>query len=820
MRTQGREVNGAHLAQDLVQDLRFAARQLRRHPSFTFTVVAVFALAIGSSAAIFAFVDAVLVKPLPYRDPSRLVALYERIPVGERYHLSDYDYHAWKERNRVFSTLDVYRPDRFRLDGGASPEEVSGAIISDGFFSTLGIAPLLGRDFRHGEDLPSAPRVVILSYESWQRRFGANQNILGSTVSLNGDPFLVVGVMPPGFHFAPVGQAEFWILLRGLCDDNHGCFPYYGVARLKDGVSAASALDNLTSIARQIAVEFPQYNKDRSAVMIPLSDAILGDIRPILIALLGGAGLLTLIGFVNISSLLLVRAESRRREMAVRGALGASRVRLVRQFVVEGFLLAASGWALGMLLTATAIKVLAGAIPANLLHQMPYLQGLGFNSHLLIFAAMASIAGGMLCSAGPALYLLRSDMQKDLAEGGRSSAGRGWRRLGANLVALELAITVVLLVGAGLLTKSLYRLLHVDMGIAADHLAMVHVTSPGPWQDDKRNIALERQVVAAMSTLPGVTSTGVSGELNLASGERYKHMLAHFHVKGRSYTGLGDEAVDQMVGAGYFETLKVRLVAGRYFTEADDGSKQRVAIINRTMAKQVFPDEDPLGKYIIDQYDKEHPLEIVGVVDDLKDGALDLKSTAAVYSPFNQIPTNEFYVSVRTSQSERAVLPSMIQALHQIDRGLIADEAETMADRIDNSQTAYLHRAAAWVVAGFASLALLLGTVGVYGVISYSVSQRRREIGVRMALGAQRSAVYRLVLKEAGWLALFGIAGGMVCSLPATSLLRSMLFGVSRGDVGTLLTVAATLAVSALLASFLPAHRAASIDPTEALRAE
>jgi predicted permease len=418
------------------------------------------------------------------------------------------------------------------------------------------------------------------------------------------------------------------------------------------------------------------------------------------------------------------------------------------------------------------------------------------------------------------MYLLRSDMQKDLAEGGRSAAGRGWRRLGANLVALELAITVVLLVSAGLLAKSFYRLLHVDIGISADHLAMLHVVRPGPWQDDKRNLALERQVISAISALPGVTSVGVSGELNLGSGESFKHLFAHFHVVGRSYVGMGDEALDQLVGAGYFETLKTRLVEGRYFTDADNSSRSRAGIINRTMTKQVFAGEDPLGKHIIDQYDKENPIEIVGVVDDLKDGALDMKPIAAVYSPFNQGPTNDFYVTLRTSQSERAVLPSMVKAVHQINPGLIADQEETMSDRIDNSQAAYLHRSAAWVVAGFASLALLLGTVGVYGVISYSVGQRRREIGVRMALGAQRSSVYKLVLKEAGWLTAIGIAGGIACSLAATGLLRSMLFGVTRWDMGTLLSVVGVLAASALLASFLPAFRAASINPTEALRAE
>ena len=323
-----------------------------------------------------------------------------------------------------------------------------------------------------------------------------------------------------------------------------------------------------------------------------------------------------------------------------------------------------------------------------------------------------------------------------------------------------------------------------------------------------------------MSALPGVTAVGVSGEPAVGSGEGFRHLFAHFRVAGRPYVGEGNEAVNQIAGVGYFETLRARLIQGRYFTETDDASKPGVAIINRTMAKQNFPGVDAVGKRIVNQYDPEHPIEVIGVVDDLKDGPLDMKPTAAVYSPFNQTSTNDFFVTVRTSQSATSVLPSLTRAVHEIDPGLMADGAETMIERINDSQSAYLHRSAAWVVAGFAVLALLLGTVGLYGVTSYAVGQRTREIGVRMALGAQRSAIYQLILKEAGWLAAFGIAGGVLCSFTATRLLRSMLFGVSRWDVETLLGVAFVLIASAFLASYLPARRAASINPTEALRAE
>jgi macrolide transport system ATP-binding/permease protein len=801
----------------ILQDLRFAVRQLRKNPGFTFTAVIVFALGIAASTAIFAFVDAALVKPLPYRDPSRLVALYERIPVGDRYHLSSGDYLDWKHLNRSFTSLDVYMPDLFALKTGPATEEVTGVRVSDGFFRTLGVPPLFGRDFMPGEDQPSAQQTAMLSYAAWQKRFAASRRVLGQTITLDGIPVTIVGVLPPTFEFAPAGPAEFWVTLHGWCVNiPRACHPYVGVARLKEGVSVSTALADISSIASQIAANYPEFNRDRSARVLPLAAAILGDIQPTLIALLAGAGLLSLIGFVNVSSLLLVRAESRRREFAVRGALGAGRFRLLLQFMVEGFLLAGCGGLIGMALAFVAIRVLPGQIPSALLDNMPYLQALRFNLHSLLFAVILSIFGGILFAAGPALRLLLSDMQEGLLEGGRTAVGRGWRRLGAGLVVVELAITVVLLVSAGLLAKSFYLLLHTDLGISPDHLAVLHVVKPFPWSTEADYIALERRIISRLSNLPGVTSVGVSRYLAVGSGDGF----SHFKVIGRSYAGQGDEANDRIASVGYFETLQARLLRGRYFTETDDTSRPRVGIINQTMAKQEFAGMDPLGKRIVSEYDQEHPIEIVGVIDDVKEGPLDMQPTAAVYEPFNQDVTNDFYVTLRTTQPEGSILHSMVRVVHEIEADLIADEEGTMFDRINNSQSAYLHRSASCLVAAFAALALLLGTVGLYGVISYSVGQRTREIGVRMALGAQRASVYRLILREACWLATFGIVGGILCSFVATGLLRTMLFGVSPRDAGTAVSVVCVLAASALLASFIPARRAASIDPAKALRTE
>jgi macrolide transport system ATP-binding/permease protein len=819
VRQQCREARGTRLFEDLLQDLYFAARQLRKNFGFAATAIAVFAVGIAASTAIYAFVDAALVKPLPYRDATRVVALYERIPVGDQYHLSDLDYRAWKQRNQVFASLDVYRPDPVTLNGARGAEEAPGALVSDGFFRTLGVAPVLGRDFRPGEDEPTAAQTVMLSYEAWQRRFGGDRNVAGKTTILNGHPFVIVGVLPRDFHFAPVGRAEFWTTLHGFCREYPTCFPFYGVARLKEGVSVATALKNMSTISGQMAREYPKSNRDRSATVIPLADAILGNIRPTLIALLGGAALLCLIGFVNVSSLLLVRAESRRQEISVREALGASRFRIIRQFAVEGFLLAACGCFIGLALAAYLIVILKEQIPLQALENMPYLEQIHWNVRLPGFAILVSILGGILFSAGPSIHLFFSDMRKGLMESRRTSAG-SWRRLGAMLVAVELAVTVVLLVSAGLLTKSFYRLMHVDVGMSTDHLAIVHVQRLGSEDDNARNIELERTILSRLSVLPGVISIGIAREPALASGEGFSRLFAHYRVAGRSYVGEGNEAMDQMASVGYFEVLRARLLQGRYFDETDKTSSTKVAVINRTMAKEEFPGEAAVGKSIINQYDPEHPIEIVGVVDDLKAGPLDMKPTAAVYRPFDQFPTHKFYVTLRSSQAEETILPSMVKTIHQIDAGLIADGEETMVDRINHSQSAYLHRLAAWMVGAFAGLALLLGTVGLYGVISYSVGQRTREIGVRMALGAQRSSVYRLILKEAAWLSIVGVVGGVLSSLVATTLLRSLLFGVSRWDVGTFFSVTCLLLASALFSSYIPARRAASIDPTEALRSE
>jgi predicted permease len=430
-----------------LSDLRLCARQLRKTPGLACIAIAVLALGTGAATTMYAFVDAALVRPLPYRDAPRLVALYEHNPVGDRYHLSDFDYRAWKQDNHSFSSLAVYEIDHDVLKTSGNAEDVATALVSDDFFQTLGVKPILGRDFYAGEDRPSAPLTTILSYTAWVKRFGADRSVLGRTVKLYGDAFTIVGVLPADFHFAPVGHAEIWKTLHGECEQRRTCFPYYGVARLRDGVSFAAAHQDVSSIAQQIANEFPQYSRDRTATMLPLADAILGDVRPTLLALLGAAGMIALIGFVNVLSLFLVRAENRRREIAVRGALGASRIRLLRQFALEGFLLAGVGCVLGLALGVSSIAILTRQIPPNLMNRMPYLEDIHFNLHMALFALALAAVGGVLFSAGPALHFLFSEMRAGLKEGGRTAAAAGWRKMGSSLVAIEIAVTAVLLIG-------------------------------------------------------------------------------------------------------------------------------------------------------------------------------------------------------------------------------------------------------------------------------------------------------------------------------------------------------------------------------------
>ena len=806
--------------ESVVQDLRFTLRQLRKHPAFTVTATAMVALGIGASVAIFAFVDAALIKPLPYKNPSRLLYVAETTPDIPRGVLSYPDYLDWKKLNNVFDSLDVYNQRGYVIGTAAGMEMVDGVRVSAGFFRTLGVAPLLGRDFYDGEDLPEAPRTLILSYASWQKRFGGRPDIIGKSISSDDIPYTIVGVLPQNFHFAPVENAEFWTTLNPSagCFVRRSCHSLNGIGRLKDGVSQDAALADVVRIAKDLEAQYPDSNRNQGAIVGPLSEIIVGDVKPVLLLLLGGAGLLLLIACINVASLLLVRSETRRRELAVRRALGATRMRLIRQFLIEGLVIVVVGTLAGLLSSHWTMQILTGLIPKDMMAGMPYLNDLGLNSRVLMFAFGIAGFAVALFSLSPAFRLSTLDVRDGMAEGARGSAGKVWRRIGSKLVILELTTAMVLLVGAGLLGKSFYRLLQVGAGFETKHLITMRVRAPqSAYAEDQKALALQRKVVDEVKNLPGVTSVALVDTLPLS----FNGNTDWIRFVGRDYNGEHNEVNQRAVSSEYFTTLQAKLLRGRMFADSEDMTKPKVVVINQTLARKYFPSEDPIGKRFGDTNLTQQSIkEIIGVVDDIREGALDSEIWPAYYFSMNQFPDIGYSVVVRTAQPDQSLIPTIADTIRGIDSRINISNQTTMTERVNNAPTVYLRRSSTWLVAGFAAVALLLGVVGLYGVIAYSVSQRTREIGVRIALGAQRASVYRLILKEAGALALAGIVIGSGCAIVAASLMRKLLFGTPPWDLTTLISVAVVLGASALLASFLPARRAASVDPISALRAE
>jgi predicted permease len=805
--------------ESVAQDFRFALRQLRKNPGFAVTAILTLALGIASSVAIFSFVDAALIKPLPYAQAPRLAVLFESIAIGPRFHLSYLDYLDWKRENKVFDSLNVFSPEGFMEKTNNGLRQADGARVSDGFFKTLGVVPALGRDFHYGEDRPEAARTTMLSYGAWQRRYGGDRNVVGKTVVLDDETYTIIGVLPREFSFAPAEPVDFWAIekpTRG-CEKNRSCHNLFGIARLKDGVSFATALADLKAIAQQLERQYPDSNRDQWAFMLPLTEVIVGDIRPILLVLLCGAGLLLVIASVNVASLLLVRSETRKREMAVRGALGASPQRLVRQYATEGLLLAAIGSGLGVVIAQASMRMLATLIPKDMMAAMPYLQGIGLNGRVAAFACLLAALAAGLFALTPMSRLKFTALHEGLSQGGRAAAGTVWRRFGSKLVVVELATAMVLLSGAGLLGKSFYRLMHADIGMVPDHVATVHVTGlEARYNKPETKVALGREIVNRLQSLPGVISVGLTTKLPIEDGDQ----TTGFRIVGRPYHGEHNEVAYRSVSSGYMATLRTQLVSGRYFRDDEDSSQPRVVIINEAMAKQYFPGENPVGKQIaFDETEKSRRL-IVGEVKDLQEGQLDAAPRGAMYVPFNQDPGTYFAVLVRTAQDERTLLPVMASAIQQIDPEMAIYDPLTLGQKIHDAPSTYLHRSSAWLVGGFAAMALVLGGVGLYGVIAYTVSQRTREIGVRMALGAQRRAVYMLILKEAVLLIAVGAMLGLCGSIGAGFPMRKLLFGVQAWDAPILAGVTVVLAACALLASYLPARRAASVNPVEALHAE
>lgn len=805
---------------NLRRDIQFALRQLARKPGFACVAFLVLALGIGTSVAIFAFVDAALLEPLPYTQPDRIMTVSESDTSRPGWPLSYPDFLDWQALNKSFSSLDIFTGSGYLLRTSTGTEAVKGERVSGGFFQTLGVRPILGRDFNPGENRLGGPNVALLSYGSWVHRFGAQQDVVGRIIDVDNQPYTIIGVLPQSFTFALSGNAEFWIPINNLSPHEHSrtFYSFFGLARLRDGVTVQSAQSEIRAISQQLQRQYAVTGHDLNAGVTPLSEVVTGDVRPILLTLLGGAGLLLLIACINVSSLVLVRAESRRREIAVRGALGATPSRLVKQFLTEGLVLVLLGGGAGILVAIALMRILARLVPIKMASSMPFLGTVGLNPHTAAFAAAIVLLAALLLSVTPMLRLSFRKIGAGLHDGERGTASQLWGRLGANLVVVELAIAVILLAGAGLLGRSFYRLLHVPLGFEANHLATLEVSVPGTiYPTSEQIVELYREVTRRATSLPGVQSAGITSRLPVQCDCNTDGI----RIVGRPYHGEHNEVDERHISVNYLSTLKAPLVKGRFFTEDDDASRTGVAVINQALARKYFPNQDPIGQSIANEEGGRPSVwQIVGVVDDVREGPLDANIAPAEYFPMNQIGEHSFTLAVRTSQDAATLLPELASTLHQIDPDLGVSNESTMIEKIDTTQAAALHRFSAWLVGGFAAVALILGVVGLYGVISYSVSQRTREIGVRMALGAQRSSVYGLVTRQATWLTLTGLSIGLLCSVGTSMLMRNLLFGVQAWDAATLVFVSVLLGLASQAASFLPARRAASVNPVEALRAE
>jgi len=812
-------VDAALLLESLGSDLAYGCRQLMKNPGFGVTAIVVLALGICASVSIFAFVDATLVKPLPYQAPWQLVGLFESNPLGPRFHLSYLDYLDWKRMNHVFSSLEAYDNIQVALKTANGVQRADGAVVGASFFRMLGIAPSLGRDFYAGEDTLNAPRTVILSFSVWQKRFGGRLDILGKTVSLDGTTTTIVGVLPRDFYFGPLDSVEFWMPIHeSLNPDLRGEHGIMALARLKDGEQLETARAEIGKIAQQLAAQYPDADGGRGGTVVPLVEMVVAGIRPTLWLLLSAALLLLLIASINVSGLLLLRFQARQQEIAVRSALGASPARLVRQFTIEAGVLTMIAGATGICSAFAIIHLLRKLIPHNFLSAMPYLNTIGLSWHVVLFAALIGLVCLALFTLIGVLRLPSANLRPGLAEGGRNAAGTVWRRLGANLVIVELCMATILLVGAGLLSKSLYQLMHTETGLEPDHLATLGLLPPpSKYSRSEQRIALASRIIADISRLPGVQSVALAHGLpisNIAGGSTTFEILGDNQNKQQN-----NEANGRQVSAAYFATIGARLLQGRWFSQSDGVSGPLVAIINHAFARKYFAGQNAIGKHF--RFDASlPPIEIVGVVNDLKEGPLDSDVQPTIYTPFEQGADSNFSVIARTEQAPQTLLTTLEKTIHQIDPDLLTMNAETMEDRIQNLQSTYLHRSSAWLSGGFAAIALLLSVVGLYGVIAYSVSQRTREIGVRIALGASRDSVYRLILGQGGRLIGVGIAAGLLCALGTGVLMSKLLFHTRPWDIFTFLGVTILLAASAITACLIPAHRAAAVEPIAALRSE
>jgi putative ABC transport system permease protein len=797
----------------LLQDIRYSIRTLIKNPAFAGVAVLALGLGIGANTAIFSVVNAVLLRPLPFEQSDRLVMVWEkRLQLGRiRNTVSPPDFIDWRAQNQVFEDMAAYAGQGFNLGSTAEPERIQGAGVSPGLFSVLRAQPRIGRVFESEEDKPSSDRVAIISSGLWQRSFASDANIVGKTITLNDRAYSVVGVMSADFVF-PNRRAEIWVPLILSPDDaaNRGGHSLTVVARLKDGITIQRAQNEMDAIAAQLEQQY-QVNTGHGVNVFSLYDEAVGEARPALLVLLGAVAFVLLIACANVANLLFAKSAVRQKEIAIRTALGAGRSRLVRQLLTESVVLSITGGVVGLLLAVWGLSALL-AIGEN---SIPRVKEIKLDLPVLAFSLLISVATGLLFGLLPALQASKPDLNTTLKEGSRgASGGIKSNRTRSVFVIGEVAVCLVLLIGAGLMIKSFYKLLSVSPGFNPENALAVNVALSGSRYRDAAGVSnFYQQALERLSAVPGVKSAAVVTALPMNGnfGSRY------FGIEGRppQPPGQGFNANTNIATPGYFETMNIPLLDGRDFDARDVKGAPDVVIINQEAVRRYWPDENPIGQRITVE---QRARTIIGVVGNVKQSGLDIETRPEMFWPYYQLPVPFGTFVVRTTGDPVGLISSVRSAMHGVDRDLPLYGIKTVDDVITESVAP--QRLNMLLLGIFAGLALVLAAVGLYGVISYSVSQRTREIGIRIALGASHKSVLRLVVSQGISLALIGVAIGITASLFLTKLMATLLFGVSVTDPITFVAISLLLIGVTTVASIVPARRAMKVDPMVALRYE
>jgi putative ABC transport system permease protein len=808
---------------DFGQDLRYGVRVLLKNPGFTAVAVIALALGIGANSAIFSVVNKVLLSPLPYKDPDGLVMVWEddtkhgypnNTPAAA-------NYVDWRDQNQVFEGMAAIADQSFNLTGAGEPERLTGRRVSASLFPLLGVAPQAGRTFAPEEDRPGANRVVVLSHGLWQRRFGSDRDVAGKTLTLNGESYEVVGVMPAHFHF-PSREDELWVPIAFTPQEAANRNRHYlkVVARLKPGVTVERAQAEMSTIASRLRQQYPEQNTDLGATVVPLHEQVVGKIRLALLVLLGAVGFVLLIACANVANLLLARAAARQKEIALRVALGASRMRLIRQFLTESVLLAAVGGALGLLLAVWGVSLLKSFIPESI----SQVGDIGVDAKVLGFTLLVSLLTGLVFGLAPATQASGFNLNETLKEGGRdSSSGSRGNRIRGALVVTEVAISLFLLVCAGLLINSFLRLRSVDPGFKVENLLTMGVVLPQEkYTTQERRSAFYKDLIGRVEALPGVRAAAVTNWIPLVNQGDSIGVSVEGHPDPPPGQGKRPVVVTRVVSPNYFRAMGIQLLQGREFDEGRDRvDSPSVVLVSEALARRYWPGESAVGKRVNpgDPNDPADWCEVIGVVKDVRQFELAADPKPQMYFTYAQAGFfAPRHLVVATDVDPLTVAGSVRSAVWEVDKDQPVSDVNTMEEVL--SESLARQRFSMLLLGIFAALALVLAAVGLYGVMSYTVAQRTREIGLRMALGAQRGDVLRLVVGQGLKLVLLGVVIGLVASVALTRVMTSLLFGVSATDPATLAAISLLLIAVAALASYIPARRATRVDPLIALRYE